>query len=123
MKRATWSRLIGRVLLLLFGSALIDRLIISRLPGLSFKEGQLVLVLLMAFVAWTYVLPLFAELLNSSAQDADAPPNQSTADTEVTQVARAAPQTKAIATVGITTLIAWIGASSIAQVELHMKAR
>lgn len=120
MNRSMLSRLIVRVLLLLVGATAFDALVMSRLPGITPEQGQIVLVLLMAILAWMYVWPVLGELMRPPAGDGGVSQNQSPPNAGVSATKEGLPSSmKAIAAVGLFTLVLWIAVASLVEVKLR----
>lgn len=121
MNRSTLSRLIIRVLLLLAGATALDTLVVSRLPGISPEQGQIALVLLMAILAWVYVRPVFGELIRPPAGTGGGMSQNQTATNAHAAITkkRLSSSGKAIAAVGMFTLVLWIAVASLVEVKLH----
>lgn len=119
MNRSTLSRLIFRVLLLLVGATAFDALVVSHLPGISPEQGQIVLVLLMAILAWVYVRPVLGELMRPPIGAEGMSRSQSAPDADVSATKEGFPSsTKAIAA-GLLTLVLWIAVASLIEVKLR----
>ena len=120
MNRSALSRLIIRVLLLLVGATAFDALVVPRLPGISSEQSKVALVLLITVLAWVYVRPVLGEFMHPPARDGGVPQNQSAPNADVSSPNEEPPSsTKAIAAVGLFTLILWIAVASLSEVKLR----